>query len=42
LYLCSRINDPYGEADRMNEVNKEMANAKMVNRFTPPVRMGGM
>ncbi len=25
------INDPYGEADRMNEVNKEMVNDKMVN-----------
>ncbi len=24
-------NEPYGEADRMNEVNKEMANDKMVN-----------
>ena len=24
-------NDPYGEADRMNEVNKEMANDQMVN-----------
>ena len=23
----AQINDPYGEADRMNEVNKEMANA---------------
>ena len=34
-YLCTRnweiwpnvpINEPYGEADRMNEVNKEMVN----------------
>ena len=27
-------NDPYGEADRMNEVNKEIANGQMVNGFT--------
>ena len=25
------INDPYGEADRMNEVNKEMVNGQIVN-----------
>ncbi len=25
------VNDPYGKADRMNEVNKEMVNEKMVN-----------
>ena len=27
-------NDPYGEADRMNEVNKEIVNDQMVNGFT--------
>ena len=26
------INDPYGEVDRMNEVNKEMVNDQMVNK----------
>ena len=26
-------NDPYGKADRMNEVNKEMVNDQMVNSF---------
>ena len=40
-YLCPRnINDPYGEADRMNKVNKEMVNDKIVNNmmfnFTHP------
>jgi hypothetical protein len=25
------VNDPYGEADRMNEVNKEMVNGQIVN-----------
>jgi len=30
-WLNDSINDPYGEADRMNEVNKEMVNDKMVN-----------
>ena len=32
-----RTNDPYGEADRMNEVNKEMSNVKsqISNVFTP-------
>ena len=29
------VNDPYGEADRMNEVNKEIVNKMMFN-FTPP------
>ena len=29
--LNDTINDPYGEADRMNEVNKEMVNDQMVN-----------
>ena len=33
-------NDPYGEADRMNEVNKEMVNDQMVNSFdTPEARL---
>ena len=35
-----KINDPYGKADRMNKVNKEMVNDKMVNgvmfKITPP------
>ena len=29
-WLNEQINDPYGEADRMNEVNKEMVNIKDV------------
>ncbi len=29
--ISAYINDPYGKADRMNEVNKEMVNAQMVN-----------
>ncbi len=31
------INDPSGEVDRMNEVNKEIVNNMMFN-FTPPIR----
>ena len=34
-WLNAPINDPYGEADRMNEVNKEMVNDKMVNISDP-------
>ncbi len=37
------VNEPYGEADRMNEVNKEMVNGQMVSaaearRMTPQMR----
>ena len=32
--LNDTINDPYGKADRMNEVNKEMVNDQMVNITT--------
>ena len=37
------VNEPYGEADRMNEVNKEMVNSQMVSasearRMTPQMR----
>ena len=37
LHAPMRTNDPYGEADRMNEVNKEMSNVKsqISNVFTP-------
>lgn len=39
LYLSKwpndKINDPYGKADRMNEVNKEMVNDQMVNATKP-------
>ena len=33
-------NDPYSEADRMNEVNKEMVNDKMVNQSGQPDPVG--
>jgi len=31
-------NDPYGKADRMNEVNKEMVNDQMVNGLAACVK----
>ena len=36
-WLNGKINDPYGEADRMNEVNKEMVLGKMVNVLSHPI-----
>ena len=32
-FMAKMTNDPYGEADRMNEVNKEMVNDQMVNEL---------
>ena len=32
-FMAKMTNDPYGEADRKNEVNKEMVNDQMVNEL---------
>ena len=34
-FMAKMTNDPYGEADRKNEVNKEMVNDQMVNISDP-------